>query len=288
MKSRFLPAFLIVFLDMHRSLVSAIIAATLFLACRKDAQVLKVDNLSGGKIYAFGHGGMGIKSLYPIDSYASLSEALLSGADGTEMDVQLSADSVLFLYHASDLAESSKCSGKIRHSSSSEINCEYTSIFHKGLSICKLEDFLSGAGKDTSKILTFECKSYDLEAKDYGTYVRALSAIVEKHHLQNRLLLESIIPDFLLMVNQEMPPVRTFLYAEDVSWAIRTADSLNFYGVTFDLNRVNKPIVKEAHARNLRVTLFNQKNRADNKRTLELSPDFIQTDALKDLVELLN
>lgn len=272
---------------MQKPLVSAFIIGLLFFACKKDPSLLEVHNLEN-KIYAFGHGGLGIKSLYPIDSYQSLTESLKTGADGTEMDLQLSADSVLFLYHATNLSESSTCSGTIRTSNAADINCKYKSLVYNDISIVRLETFLEAVKGDTSSIFTFECKSYDLEPKDYGVYIRTLKKIISTYHLENRVLIESVIPNFLQLLKVELPNAKVFLYAEDVDWAVTTADSLNFYGVTFDFNRVTKSVVKTAHERNLRVSLFNQQSRADNKKTLEMSPDFIQTDELKDLVGLLN
>lgn len=272
---------------MHRRFVSVAIGALLFFACKKDVSIFEIRNLEN-KIYAFGHGGMGIKSLYPIDSYQSLTKSLEIGADGTEMDLQLSADSVLFLYHAPNLNESSHCSGTIRASTAAEINCEYRSLVHNGISIARLDEFLEAVKTDTSSIFTFECKSYDLDQKDYAVYVRTLKSAITRYHLQNRVLIESVIPQFLQLLKDALPGCKTFLYAENVDRAIATADSLNFYGVTFDFNRVNAAKVQTAHEHNLRVTLFNQQSRADNKKTLEMSPDFIQTDALKDLVDLLH
>ena len=133
---------------MHRRFISAAIVGLLFFACKKDVPVLEIRNLEN-KIYAFGHGGMGIKSLYPIDSFQSLTKSLETGADGTEMDLQLSADSVLFLYHAPNLSESSDCSGTIRTSKAADINCEYKSLVHKGIFIAQLEEFLEVRMKDT-------------------------------------------------------------------------------------------------------------------------------------------
>jgi glycerophosphoryl diester phosphodiesterase len=271
---------------MHRRFISAAIVGLLFFACKKDVAVLEIRNLEN-KIYAFGHGGMGIKSLYPIDSYQSLTKSLKTGADGTEMDLQLSADSVLFLYHAPNLNESSDCSGTIRKSKAGDITCKYKSLVHKGISIARLEEFLEAVKTDTSSIFTFECKSYDLEQKDFALYVRTLKRVITTYQLENRVLIESVIPQFLQRLKTDLPGCKTFLYAEDVDWAIATADSLDFYGVTFDFNRVNKAEVRTAHEHNLRVTLFNQQSRADNKKTLEMCPDFIQTDALTDLVDLL-
>lgn len=255
------------------------------LHCKKDPKITSIRNLSGGQIGVFGHGGMGIKSLLPVDSKESLLQALDMGADGTEMDLQLSSDSVLFLFHAEDLNLGTHCTGQIRQLAAASIDCRYKSLSPGSQLVCRLEDFLFVV-KDTTAILTFECKSYNLEAKDYPVFARALSKLIQKYHLQKRVFVESISSDLLLFIRQLEPQLKLFLYSEEIQETLVLADKFDFFGVTFDMNRISEKQVEEAHSRNLRVTLFNQQSTQDNQRALKLNPDFIQTDHLQNLLEL--
>ena len=45
---------------------------------------------------AMGHGGMGTHSLYPNNSLESLLKCVASGADGTDIDVQITKDSEVY------------------------------------------------------------------------------------------------------------------------------------------------------------------------------------------------
>lgn len=257
------------------------------LACKKDQPAIVIRNLEQGTIKAFGHGGMGINSLLPIDSYESLTKSLSLGADGTEMDIQMSADSVLFLFHASDLNENTNCSGAIPFLTSAQIDCAYKGLGTKRQKVCKLSEFLNGVGEYTDVIYTFECKNYQLQQADYGTYARSLKNICQQFGIENRVMFESNSPEFLRVLLSTLPQAKVFLYDANVEKTINTADSLNLFGVTFDFKWVTKELVALAHKKNLRVTLFNQKTEADNKFTLTLQPDFIQTDKLKHLISLV-
>jgi hypothetical protein len=148
-----------------------------------------------------------------------------------------------------------------------------------------VRDFLE-ALNDTISILTFELKSYDLTQKQFPVMARALSKLLREFNLQERSFVESTSPELLLQLRQALPQLRLFYYSEQIETALEIADNYDFFGVTFDLNRVSVEQVEEAHQRNLRVTLFNQQSKSDNLRTLPLNPDFIQTDQLQHLLEI--
>lgn len=268
---------------MRKMLVPAFVLSFLFFNCKKDPEILQVSNLSQGRVGVFGHGGMGISSLLPIDSKESLLEALSLGADGTEMDLQMSSDSVLFLFHASDLSENTNCSGSIRKMSAAEINCAYKTLKSGTFQLSSARDFLKTVS-DTSFIFTFECKNYDLEPQDFPVMARAVARLVKEFNLKSRTFVESTIPELLLEMRRADAGLKLFLYAEQIDAAIQKADELGFYGVTFDFKRITKEKVAEAHAKNLRVTLFNQQSKSDNLKTLEMNPDFMQTDQLEHLL----
>jgi glycerophosphoryl diester phosphodiesterase len=270
---------------MRKVLVPVLLLSFLFFTCKKDPEIVRISNLSGGQIGVFGHGGMGIKSLLPINSKESLLAALKLGADGTEMDVQMSADSVLFLFHGAELSENTQCAGRIGEMPSKDIDCYYKSLKSEALKVITVRDFLE-ALSDTNCILTFELKTYDLTQKQFPVMARAISKLLREFNLLERSFVESTSPMLLLQLRQAEPKLRLFFYSEQIDTALVIADNCDFFGVTFDLNRVTAKQVEEAHQRNLRVTLFNQQTKSDNLRTLPLNPDFIQTDQLRHMLEV--
>src|ERR1700761_8208230 len=52
---------------------------------------------------ALGHGGMGNANFYPMDTYEAILNCINLGANGSEMDIQMTKDSVLVAYHDVDL-----------------------------------------------------------------------------------------------------------------------------------------------------------------------------------------
>ena len=92
-----------------------LLSAALTLAstgCRKP-DIHNIKNLNNGKIMIIGHGGSGFQSVInplPTNSAASVSKALDElEADGVELDVQLTADKQLILYHDARLESQTNC-----------------------------------------------------------------------------------------------------------------------------------------------------------------------------------
>ena len=54
---------------------------------------------------------MGIAFKYPINSYESFEPCFRIGAEGSEMDVQMTKDSVLVLFHDAKLEDGTLCKG---------------------------------------------------------------------------------------------------------------------------------------------------------------------------------
>ena len=74
---------------------------------------MNILNLNNNRISALGHGGMGIGYTYPMNSFESILNCLNLGADGTEIDVQMTKDSVLVAFHDKSLEHSTNVSGQI-------------------------------------------------------------------------------------------------------------------------------------------------------------------------------
>ena len=83
-------------------------------SCSKDPATFPLKNLNNNEIECFGHAGMGTESIYPINTFESFESCLDRGADGTEMDVQITKDSVLVILHGWDLSENTSCSGLVK------------------------------------------------------------------------------------------------------------------------------------------------------------------------------
>lgn len=110
------------------------------LSCKKN---ISVNNLNGDKIGCFGHAGMGSRSVYPANTMESFKTCLNNGADGTEMDLQVTRDGVLVIFHNEDLSSVTACGGIIRDLNWSEIDaCRINSPVFKHLNVISFEEFI--------------------------------------------------------------------------------------------------------------------------------------------------
>ena len=133
-------------MDMHFKLLHMykllILLSCLIITLSCSKENFDVANLNGNEISAFGHGGMGTRSTYPINTYESLMKCLNFGSDGTELDIQMTKDSVLIAFHDIDLSESTNISGLVNSLNWSEIkNAHYTDPLYTSYSIISLDQF---------------------------------------------------------------------------------------------------------------------------------------------------
>src|ERR1700741_3054428 len=94
-----------------KAYIAGLIISVFLFSCKKDPPL---TNLNGDKIGCFGHAGMGSRSVYPANTLQSFEACLDKGADGTEMDIQVTKDGVLVIYHNDDLSSATACGGVVR------------------------------------------------------------------------------------------------------------------------------------------------------------------------------
>jgi glycerophosphoryl diester phosphodiesterase len=272
----------------HRT-TSLLLCLALLGACRKEE--LDIQNLNGGEILALGHGGMGIGSTYPLDSPASLLMCLNSGGDGTELDVQLTRDSVLVAYHSPDLSEGTTMSGRVWDHTWAELQeARFTGVPYTDHHLLSLEHFFTQVDvRDRAVSLDIKLNASGTpDAIYYGVYVNALLRLLDRGLFGDRLYIESQSPEFLAMLQARRPTLKLFIYPPDFATGITVARSLGLYGISIDMNKVTADQVSTAHAEGYWVAVWNAISKADNADAIRLNPEIIQTDRLDHLVGLLD
>jgi hypothetical protein len=63
--------------------------------------------------------------------------------------------------------------------------------------------------------------------------------------------------------------------------------SMNYYGMIIPNSTIDAEQIKEAHHAGLRIGLFGLLTKNENLDAIQKSPDFIQTDKVKYLVDVL-
>lgn len=115
---------------MHKSAFLILFSLLLFSSCRKKESFDQIEIL--------GHGGNGLEivnALYHDNSFESIELALLTdGCDGVELDVRLSADGTLWLYHDNELESTTNGEGCVETSSDAYLSSlTYSSVDRESL-----------------------------------------------------------------------------------------------------------------------------------------------------------
>ncbi len=260
-----------------------------FVACTKETY--DVVNLNDNAISKLGHGGMGIGNLYPMNSMESLTKCLNLGVDGVEFDVQLTKDNVLIAFHDRDMSGISSNSGLVRSKTWDEIKgSTYTNIPFTSYDVVSVDEIFSAFSGNKKYLYTFDCKLYyenEIFEHYCDDFIHAIIDIVEKHNLENNVLIESNNTYFLKTMQELKPDFKLFIYPQTFEDGLQIAKDLNLYGITISNDKISAQQVALAHAHNIRITLWNVKNKKQNIDAIKKNPDYIQTDDVRSLLKLL-
>jgi len=272
-----------------KNIISLFTILFIFSSCQKED--FNIINLNNNKISIFGHGGMGIEHTYPINSYESILKCLSLGADGTEIDVQMTKDSILVAYHDEFLERATNISGEIFSKTWKEIsNTTYKVTTYTNYKIITLDELFSNIDSIKKYEFIFDCKLYTNNQNlnvFHNTYANALTKIIDKYDLKNNIYIESQSESFLKTVQQLNKNYKLFIYSNFFEEGLEIALKLNLYGITISTEDITKEQIEIAHNNNLLVAIFNTHSKNKNVEAVKKNADFIQSDKVKHLIKLL-
>jgi len=268
--------------------LSIVLFLILFFSCKKDPSLWDIKNLNGNKISVFGHGGMGINSLDPMDSYPSLKECLSHAVNGTEMDVCVTKDSVLVLSHSQKLEDQTGCTGMIENKTWPEISgCKYNSLLSKP-DLIPASYFFDRIENKNNFTFTFDCKVSNEDNLEYlNLFADALVKHITSYNIVSNSFIESFNTVFLEILQKKNKNLHLFLYTQNYQTGLDFLKEINLYGLTLDYRKISAEEIAEAHKNNLRITIFNTQTEHENLEAIAKSPDFIQTDKVEYLINAL-
>ncbi len=274
--------------------------AFLISSCEKPATV---TNLSDNKIAVVGHAGNGIPGLnndLPADSWAGVIKALeVYNADGVELDLALSADSVLFMYHDRELDEQSSCSGcSYDYQSADLAQCTLkpvlTALEEKHY-MTPVENVLKRYQAYAKKPIIFFDLHADIgcgisdERKKwyYSATLYAINTLLSKYNAYDQVLVQANSLEWMLEARGKYPKIKVFLDTDiDANNIVQAADN-GFYGIASKNHEITKEEIEFTHAKGLHVQLYGAAGNgfvdAINK-----SPDYILADNIPLLQSILN
>lgn len=267
----------------------------LIASCSTTPDLSKLDHT----IQVIGHGGAGTKSgsLYlPYNSMGSIQKGLYEFyADGIEVDVQLTKDEQLVLYHDQDLSKSTDCEGLIHKQPAEQcISCAYSvpllAIGVERYQLVLLSDLLDYLNQQPKPpIVVLDLKLYPSENMEHyqQTFSDALVELIQLKSYTNKTLIESMHYDMLQKLQTINPELNLFLYAGEAEGGITKAQEMQLTGITLNYRLIDKKQVDEARKAGLQVAVFGAHTRHQNREAVALHPDYIQTDNIPYLVSLL-
>ncbi|UTA69701.1 glycerophosphodiester phosphodiesterase family protein [Emticicia sp. 21SJ11W-3] len=260
-------------------------------SCKDDNVIFEIDNLNRDMITVLGHGGMGIGSTYPMNTFESIINCINLGSDGSEIDVQMTSDGVLVAFHDFDLSVKTNLQGVVNAHTWEELrNGYYNETPYMRYALVSLDQIFSNIEIVENYKFTFDCKLYRETTADDAYFARfadAIIAIAEKYGLQRRICIESNDKNFLGILQQKAVRYKLFIYPDDFNEGLAIAKSMGLYGITVSTNQISAEDVKAAHEAGVRVAVWDARSEQENRDAVQKNPDFIQTDNVKYLVNLL-
>ena len=255
-------------------------------SCRGDYEI---NNLNGNTIGVMGHGGMGIEHLYPLNSFESIQNCLNVGADGTEIDVQMTKDSVLVAFHDEQLEDATFLEGQIYEKNWDEIK-EATYMFppYAQYKVVRLDELFSNLSNPTDYTYFLDCKNFKPDTTEIynNTFTNALIQLIDDHQLENNVIVELKRTALIRTLKNKRPDFKIFIY-RGIEDGIPIANEFELEGITAAINTFTKAEVAEAHALGIMVAAFNTHTKKRNIEAIQKNVDFIQTDKVNHLVKLL-
>lgn len=218
-----------------------------------------------------------------MNSEASILKAVDLGLDGIELDVQLTADSVLVAYHEEDLHELTGCQGKVNTMNWSAIRqCTVGGHDNSRYPIARVDSLLlEAAALHPWAEFTLDCKLFAED--EWWAYLHAFSDAIlnleEQPALHGRILVDCQTEDFLRLLTGKRKGFPAYLYVTSMEGAVERAVSLGCAGITVEHSRASAAAVRTAQAAGLKVTLFGTDGGNSHRSALGKKPDRLQTDA---------
>ncbi len=274
-----------------RVVISVVI---LFIAGCTETEVLR------SSVIVMGHAGAGFPNYnnrYPTNSEESIKQALLmQQADGVEIDIQLSADSTIVLYHDKRLESGCNDTGFISAQSWVQLSKLHrrmsNSIIDESSKLWRLEDLLKFLENHNLDIWLSLNIQNQYEVKDQFAYNnrfgRALSNTLKNYSGKLKVMVETSDIPMLKQIRSlsDNNHARLFLTQRIDTTTLNDLDGIISGVVTHYLDETEETMAL-AKSKQLEVSVYGIKIRQDIRRALSLNPNYVQTDNIPLMLDYL-
>lgn len=223
----------------------------------------------------------GAKNYAPENTLAAFKTALELGADGFELDTQLTSDGHVVVFHDPALDRLTNGHGKLSKLSLAELReLDLSSSFSKkfrGEKIPTLEEVFESIGKRA--IINIELKNF---SKPFDNLVEKVCEAVRRHGMQKNVLFSSFLPWNLKKAGRLLPEVPRGLITIKGRWGV-WGRSFGFNFGNYDalhpcLDDVTAQQVQRVHKLKRKINVWVVNKEDDIRRLVGWGVDGIMTD----------
>ena len=271
-------------------IIIPILFSIILIACNTSNPTFDIQNLNGNEINVLGHRGMGKNHIFPGNTFESIHTALNLEANGSEIDIQVTKDSILVIYHNKYLNSLTNFEGKVIDHNWTELNgCNYKSDNGANYSVITVDELFTRIPNIQNFYFSFDLK-LNYGAEDSSAYltkfIYGIKKVIEDHKMYNKVLIETGSLQIHKLLKADSIQVLQFITGTDIDDGIQIAKELDLYGIGIG-SSVTRKDIELAHNYGLRVMTWTPKSKWANMKAVRKNPDFIQTAKLEDLVKIL-
>jgi glycerophosphoryl diester phosphodiesterase len=269
-------------------------------ACN-EGEKKRIHQDDNSNVINIGHAGSGFNYLfmpfnpYPSNSFSSLKKALKNGAAGVEVDLQITSDNELVLFHDLQLDNLTNLTGSvftkpIKEITGASYQCGFPYDFFHRDSVITFMRWITYARSLTSvPYLQIDIKTSNSQSEESILDLLKImnNQLSETGYPMEKVIAISVDKNILLKlqsVNASIPiAFEPGDFNDGLSWVL----SNNCKYLILDHKSLTSEKVQEAHDNGIGVIAFGGRSKTTLKKILSMKPDFIQSNNVKLLFQLI-
>lgn len=233
--------------------------------------MLNASFLNPTKVTA--HRGFSAKA--PENTESAFNEALEIGADFIELDVQLSKDGEIVVFHDKNLERITGVNELLKNKTYSELlQLDYGIWFGEefaGTKIMTLNEVLENFGNKIN--LNIEIKKND----DEFITAKKTANLIKDYHCEDSCYITSFSYNALKIVKRENPDIKTGLIANIMTYGgYSTLNDID--ALSLNKNFVSQNLINNIHLNGKRVFVWTVNNKSEAEKFINMGADNIITD----------
>jgi glycerophosphoryl diester phosphodiesterase len=248
-------------------------------------------NTDKPNILVYGHAGTSLhrdRAVYPANSFESIQYAIETlNADGVEIDIQMTKDSILVLYHDAYLEHASNFTGCINEYNYEEL--KYLKLDYTNYEISLLKDVINYLYSVRKRAYldvktTLSCTNTKLSASTFEWALNQALWGVDSVYINENIIVGSTNDVFLNQLTFQNKCYET----TNVQEGINKLKTNNYKALLFFDQFVNEPEAKVLNANTINWGIIGVKSKWEIDREVILNPKYIISDNIARTKKVVN